>query len=545
MFNKMSIGRKLTAGFGVTALLLLGLVGFFVSQLAGMFAVTKTITGNMLPSISYASQMNEALLNARRAEMGMILGFLDKDEADIKGSITSFENFRRQFLEAYANYGRDAFTGDGERQAYAALKDKADNYFVVHQSLISAVQGKELEPLKVARGATRDALDATSQQLVKLREMNNRMASSLTVQSKETYQQARGVSLLVGGLFAGVVAFLAWGLTRQIRLPLQVLVEQVKRVAEGDLMSRLQLANFRHDELGTLAKGFAAMQDNLRLLVSDVNNSATRLSSSTHEISAVAAQSAGNMRSQQDELNMLATAMNEMQATVHEIARNTSDTAHSADEASHLSERGAVLVQNTIHSIEEVSSVVEDTAGVVMQLGEDSRNIGVVLEVIRNIADQTNLLALNAAIEAARAGEQGRGFAVVADEVRTLAKRTQDSTTEINRIISGLQDRAVQAGVTMQQSREMIRSTVDKAREAGGAIDEISSAVSTISHMSSQIATATEQQGSVNHELNTNISHISEASQEVAVGANQMAQACQELSQLAVHLHDTIRQFRV
>ncbi len=416
---------------------------------------------------------------------------------------------------------------------------------MVHQALVTAVQGTELEPVKTSRAATRDALDATSQQLVKLRDLNSQMATNLTQTAHSSYQEARSISLTVGLAMAAAVVVLAWGLTRQIRRPLDALVGQVQRVSSGDLVTDLPLARFRHDEFGQLAKGFAEMQNNLRLLVGDVNDSARQLNSASQEISAVATQSAGNMHTQQDELNMLATAMNEMQATVHEIARNTSDTAHSADEASHLSERGAVLVQNTIHSIEEVSSVVEDTAGVVMQLGEDSRNIGVVLEVIRNIADQTNLLALNAAIEAARAGEQGRGFAVVADEVRTLAKRTQDSTTEINRIISGLQDRAVQAGVTMQQSREMIRSTVDKAREAGGAIDEISSAVSTISHMSSQIATATEQQGSVNHELNTNISHISEASQEVAVGANQMAQACQELSQLAVHLHDTIRQFRV
>ncbi|HGY1339375.1 TPA: methyl-accepting chemotaxis protein, partial [Aeromonas salmonicida subsp. salmonicida] len=202
-------------------------------------------------------------------------------------------------------------------------------------------------------------------------------------------------------------------------------------------------------------------------------------------------------------------------------------------------------VNDSIKRIEQVAGAIESTAVVIRQLGDDSRNIGMVLEVIRGIAEQTNLLALNAAIEAARAGEQGRGFAVVADEVRTLAKRTQDSTSQINTIIAELQQRAEQAGTTMQQSQEMMNSTVSTAREAGASISEISGSVESISHMNIQIATATEEQGAVSEELNRNVVNISHASEEVAAGATQMAQACNDLNHLATQLQEMVRRFRV
>ncbi|WP_204482759.1 methyl-accepting chemotaxis protein, partial [Aeromonas veronii] len=252
-----------------------------------------------------------------------------------------------------------------------------------------------------------------------------------------------------------------------------------------------------------------------------------------------------NMNAQQHELNQLATAMNEMQATVQEVSRNTSDAASAATSASETAEIGAQTVNDSILRIERVAGAIESTAVVIRQLGDDSRNIGMVLEVIRGIAEQTNLLALNAAIEAARAGEQGRGFAVVADEVRTLAKRTQDSTSQINTIIAELQQRAEQAGSTMQQSQELMNTTVATAREAGESISQISGSVSSISHMNIQIATATEEQGAVSEELNRNVVNISHASEEVAAGATQMAQACNELNHLATQLQDMVRRFRV
>ena len=544
MFKKMSIGQKLYVGFGLLALMVIGMMLFAIGQLSRIYSVTDNITNNMLPSLQYASAMQESLLNTRRSEMGAIIGYHDHNPDDINGSIASFENYARAFSEAQQAYSQLPFSSELERQTFAQLGAEANDYFAAHQSLISAIQRGDPAGIADGRAQTRTALDALSQPLAKLRSINREMARTLTDSAFNEYGEARSVSLLFGAGTVALVLLVAWLLTRQIRRPLDTLLAQTRKVAGGDLGSRLSLTQFNQDEMGELAKAFGDMQESLRHLVVEVSGSVAQLSSAAEEISTVAAQSAGNTQQQQSELTHLATAMNEMQATVQEISRNTSSAAQDANQASQFAGQGDGVVVRTVASIEQVAAVVEQTAGVISQLADDSRNIGMVLEVIRGIAEQTNLLALNAAIEAARAGEQGRGFAVVADEVRTLAKRTQDSTSEINRIITELQQRTEQAGIAMQESQTQIRSTVETAREAGGALSQIKSAVSGIFETSTQIATATEQQEVVSHELNVNITNVNGAAQEVAEGAKQMAQACNELNQLAVQLQEMVRRFR-
>jgi methyl-accepting chemotaxis protein len=333
-------------------------------------------------------------------------------------------------------------------------------------------------------------------------------------------------------------------LNSQIKTPINALLTIVDAVSNGDLTKTVKLQEFNLDEIGMLASGISKMQNNLHKLVSEVSGSIVQLSSSAEEISAVAKLSAESMNKQQNELHQLATAMNEMQATVKEVSRNTSDAANTATLVSRSAEHGSETVINTIASIESVAESIEKTALVINQLDENSHNVGVVLDVIQGIAEQTNLLALNAAIEAARAGEQGRGFAVVADEVRTLAKQTQDSTTKINTIIQELQQRASHAGHTMQLSQAIVHDTVEKAQEAGTVIANIRLATNEISQMSTQIATATEEQEVVSEELNRNISNISVAAEDVSAGANQMSQACDELTRLASQLQGLIGSFR-
>lgn len=546
MFKNMSIGQKLSAGFAVLALLVLGLAWSSSSQLAKLYADTETITANMLPSTRLASQMHIAVLDARRSELAQVIGGLNKDEQEVGERTLTFNKARQEFELAAQQYGALEFSTAEEKQLYEQVVAAGAKYFAVHQELMSAFAAGDLERVRALRkNETRAALEEVGAKSQRLREINNEIADQMTKGVAELYSKARTMGIIVSLVTLGFVVVIAWLLTGQIRKPVMALLEQTRQVSAGDLTSRIDMGQFNNDELGTLAKGFGDMQSNLRTLVSEVSGSVVQLSAAAEEISSVARQSANNMHAQQHELNQLATAMNEMQATVQEVSRNTSDAATAATSASETAEIGAKTVNDSIQRIERVAAAIESTAVVIRQLGDDSRNIGMVLEVIRGIAEQTNLLALNAAIEAARAGEQGRGFAVVADEVRTLAKRTQDSTSQINTIIAELQQRSEQAGSTMQQSQELMNSTVATAREAGASISQISGSVSSISHMNIQIATATEEQGAVSEELNRNVVNISHASEEVASGATHMAQACNELNHLATQLQDMVRRFRV
>ncbi|TNJ01421.1 chemotaxis protein [Aeromonas veronii] len=545
MLTKMTIGQKLTMAFTTLALLMLGFAWFATLQLSNIYRDASEVSDNIVPSIRASSQMHVSLLDARRAELNMVIDALGKDPDSLNSSTQSFEAAKSQYMAAEQRYGSMPFVSERDRNMFAELKTAADKYFSAHGDLETAIrQGDIAKVQSLIKNESRAALEQAGQDGLELRKENDRVANLLTKQSEASYERAKLLSTTVGALTLLFVVIVAWLLIRQIRNPVMTLLEQTRQVAAGNLTSQLDMKQFSHDELGKLAQGFNEMQSNLRMLVNEVSGSVVQLGAAAEEISAVAQQSANNMGAQQHELNQLATAMNEMQATVQEVARNTNDAASAATSASDTAAQGSETVNDSIGRIEKVATAIEETALVIRQLGDDSRNIGMVLEVIQGIAEQTNLLALNAAIEAARAGEQGRGFAVVADEVRTLAKRTQDSTSQINHIISELQQRANEAGVTMQQSQDMMSETVHTAREAGASIAEISSSVNSISHMNIQIATATEEQGAVSEELNRNVVNISNASEEVATGAKQMAQACNDLNLLATQLQEVVRKFR-
>ncbi|MFM5545364.1 methyl-accepting chemotaxis protein [Aeromonas sp. 30P] len=545
MLTKMTIGQKLTMAFTTLAVLMLGFAWFATLQLSNIYRDASEVSDNIVPSIRASSQMHVSLLDARRAELNMVIDALGKDPDSLNSSTQSFEAAKSQYMAAEQRYGSMPFVSERDRNMFAELKTAAAKYFSAHGDLETAIrQGDIAKVQSLIKNESRAALEQAGQDGLELRKENDRVANLLTKQSEASYERAKLLSTTVGALTLLFVVIVAWLLIRQIRNPVMTLLEQTRQVAAGNLTSQLDMKQFSHDELGKLAQGFNEMQSNLRMLVNEVSGSVVQLGAAAEEISAVAQQSANNMGAQQHELNQLATAMNEMQATVQEVARNTNDAASAATSASDTAAQGSETVNDSIGRIEKVATAIEETALVIRQLGDDSRNIGMVLEVIQGIAEQTNLLALNAAIEAARAGEQGRGFAVVADEVRTLAKRTQDSTSQINHIISELQQRANEAGVTMQQSQDMMSETVHTAREAGASIAEISSSVNSISHMNIQIATATEEQGAVSEELNRNVVNISNASEEVATGAKQMAQACNDLNLLATQLQEVVRKFR-
>jgi len=299
------------------------------------------------------------------------------------------------------------------------------------------------------------------------------------------------------------------------------------------------------DEVGAAATHLNEMIEKIRVLISQVVSSATQVASAAEQASTTAAQAQDGINRQNSEIEQVATAINEMSATVHEVAQNTSSAAELTQTADAEANSGRQVVSETIDSINRLAGEMQSSSQIIKDLETQSESIGTVLDVIRGIAEQTNLLALNAAIEAARAGEQGRGFAVVADEVRTLASRTQDSTTEINDMIGKLQTGARNAVQAMEQGTAQTEQSVEQALQAGTALDQISTAVTTIRDMNTQIASAAEEQSSVSEEINRNIVNIRDIAEATIEGANQTAQSSAAMSQVASELMALMNEFKV
>ena len=344
------------------------------------------------------------------------------------------------------------------------------------------------------------------------------------------------ISLLVG-------LPLAFAITSELLRGLKKALYLANHVAAGDLTHDIKFV--RTDEVGQLLTALVNMQNNLRSLVSRLNDSSSQLAAASEELAVVTQDTNQALVQQTSEIQLVATAMNEMTATVQEVANNATSTSSSSNDAAQESTAGSTIVQETISSIQSLAGDVENAANVIHQLEADSGNIGAVLDVIKGIAEQTNLLALNAAIEAARAGEQGRGFAVVADEVRTLASRTQSSTTEIEEIIDTLQKGTHSAVEVMESGQALAQDSVEKAVKAGAALKNITNAVNNISDMNTQIATAAEEQTSVADEINRNIINISDATDRTNRGATETSAASEELARMATNLQDMISQFKV
>ena len=350
-----------------------------------------------------------------------------------------------------------------------------------------------------------------------------------------------GSALLLGLLLAGASLLLA---RRFIVRPLDEVAEKLIDIGQGEGDLTVSLPVKGRDEIARIAEGFNRFVEKIHGTVSQVGSATDRLSSSATQLSSVTERTSTNLVSQQSETDQVATAMNQMSATVREVADNAAGASGAADEANQATEEGKRVVGHTIDAIDGLAGEVARAAEVIHQLETDSENIGTVLDVIRGIAEQTNLLALNAAIEAARAGEQGRGFAVVADEVRTLASRTQESTQEIQQMIEKLQAGSRNAVEAMSGGREKAQEGVRRVGEAGEALERIAQAVGTINTLNAQIASAAEEQSAVAEEMNRNITRINGLADENGQGAQETATASGELADLAGGLKMLVGQFR-
>jgi methyl-accepting chemotaxis protein len=353
------------------------------------------------------------------------------------------------------------------------------------------------------------------------------------------------ITWVIAGLAAGALISLALAYITitSIGQGVSKIEQAARRLADGDLGARVDYRS--KDELGQITIAFNKMAEKFHDAINEVKDSITQLAAAAEETSTVTSETTAGINQQLSETSQVATAMNEMSATVQEVARNAVEAASAAQEADTTFHQGKQVIDKVIHAIGELSGEVDEAARVIQQLEVESKNIGSVLDVIKSIAEQTNLLALNAAIEAARAGEQGRGFAVVADEVRTLAGRTQESTTEIEDMIGKLQAGTNNAVKVMASGKEMTQVGVEQAAAAGDALNVINAAVERISGMNTQIASASEEQSSVAEEINRSIVSINEVAEHSATGAQHTAQASDDLARLAEQLKGLVERFKV
>ncbi|KRW64367.1 chemotaxis protein [Aeromonas allosaccharophila] len=540
-YKNLSIGKKIAVVFAVIAAVNVIFGIFLSSELRGVRDRVLNFTDSTLPSVLSVETLLYDVSYVRRAQFALLMV---NDAADLQARRSRIQQNIQKVDNAFHAY--EATVGaDHERQVFNQAKQQWLSYQrSVNEFDQLLVQGQQ-DQAKEQLFASNAAFGSLEQAVNALIDVNlgfvkeNRSSLLGSVSMVISFAMVSIGSLL---LFMMVMT---WFLTRQICLPLQAVVAQANAIAAGDLTHQLERQHIGRDELGALAKASLKMQDNLRGLIEEVVAAVTQLGAAIEEVSAVSEQSAKGIQSQQQEISLVATAMTQMKATVADVAGNTESASESASSANALARSGNQDVQRSLVAITRVAEEIEQAGTLVAELERESAQINVVVDVIRGIADQTNLLALNAAIEAARAGEQGRGFAVVADEVRTLAGRTQASTGEIVAIIETLQSRANQAKEVTGLSCDMIRQCVTQSEQTGTGIQQIEEAVAQIADMAIQIASACGEQDAVSDELGRNVERINESANEVAQGADHTARACLELSQLAVGLRQTIGRFRL
>jgi methyl-accepting chemotaxis protein len=538
--RNMNIAPRAALGFGVLALLVFGLGAFALVQMSSMRKQSDLVEGKWLPSVMELGTMGQDLMRIRTLTLRLMLNrsadALQENYAKIdklKAGLQSTEQHYVALIES-----------PRERELYEGFATAKQAYFQRQNRVMELSRQNQMDDaLQVINGEMNQYADKMTQALNELTAINKKGAGEATDLAQQVFGSAQSWVMGMIVLTALITLVLAWGLTRSIVQPLAQALGIAQVIAAGDLTADIVVQG--RDEPARLLEALKAMQLSLRRTILRISDSSSQLASASEELSTVTEDSTRGLHQQSLEIDQAATAVNQMTAAVEEVARNAVATSQASDESERIAERGRQQVKETVASINHLAEDVTQTGDQVGVLAQKVYGITKVLDVIRSVAEQTNLLALNAAIEAARAGEAGRGFAVVADEVRALAHRTQSSTQEIELLVSDIRQGTDQAVEAMQGSNSRARSTLELAQSAGVALDEIAAAITLITERNTVIASASEEQAQVAREVDRNLTNIRDLALQSSAGANQTSAASHDLSRLATDLNGMVAAFSV
>nr|WP_225774089.1 methyl-accepting chemotaxis protein [Pseudomonas sp. Marseille-Q5115] len=540
--RQMRIAQRSLVCFGFFAVLVAGFGLFSLGQVSAIRASQSVLQLNVLPSVQTIDQLRNDMLSIRLYNSSLRLA---KDSASAASAEQRIQKARTD-LTSNLEVLRPLLISEKGQAAYASLRQAAQAYLGVHDRYLAAVRAGQEDAISVLTSSTGEmtlAADRVQELIQTLNDLIDGKVKREDANATATYTQAKEVTIVVIVLALAATIALAMLFTRSLVAPLTRALGVAERIAANDFSQAVPQDGT--DEPGRLLAALGRMQVNLRRTLTELGDSSNQLASTSEEMAAVTDDALRGIQRQNDEIAQSATAMNQMSAAVDEVANNAVLASEAARASSTAAEHGHEQVTQTVASINDLQGAVDRAAGELNALAGQVRSIGGVLEVIRGVAEQTNLLALNAAIEAARAGEAGRGFAVVADEVRALAHRTQQSTAQIEEMVVAIQAGTDKAVNSMAESSDRARVSVDVAQAAGVALADITAAIAQINARNLNIASATEEQAQVAREVDRSLVSIRDLSTQTAAGAQQTAAAGNDLSRLAVSLNATVLRFKL
>lgn len=562
LLNRLSVTSKLIASSSILLLMMLISSAYALYLLTNVGNEVSSITNKNIPMISRLTQLNErqrqqTIYYERALNFGKLLeeevsassDFADNVEAFIASDkqmlldIQSSKVFTAKLIEPAKDNLKNREKLVPIHKGLEVIEQQYQAYAKQAKSIFSKLEEGQILEVEGYTEEMQLVTDSIIEQLQLLVTEMQKFNRQVMLQSKQIETEAQFVltALLLFSLFIGIL--LSYIIVRSIHKRLHNITQTLNTIALGDLSSEISVDG--QDEIAKMQLSLTKMQQHLIAMISTIKESTLTLSDSTEKSTNVVQSTRANIQRQQSETDMVATAINQMAATAQEICSSISDTVSATNSANQQAATGSQLVSTTSQAINNLANEIVQASGIINELENESKTIDKVLDVIKGIAEQTNLLALNAAIEAARAGEQGRGFAVVADEVRTLAGRTQQSTQEINQMIANLQSESRRAVRAIERSCEQAQVAVKQANRAGDSISSIAVAVAKIDQMSSQIASAAEEQNRVSDEISRNITSINDIANCTVCSSQEIALANENLGEMAARLQTMVGDFKI